>query len=137
MPQNLNRPLVEQTFLNYALSVQTTPTPINAALSWTSYIRSFAVSVPAAAANPVYIGDATVTTASGFELSTGNHAFAIEQERQLYEAQFPLLDIATILGCQPAKPEKIPFEVFVMANWYLVAAAVTDVRILLFKAPFA
>lgn len=132
----INRTLLEQGFLAYALNVQTSPTAVNEGLSWQGYITSFIISVPQAAANPVYLGNNNVTTASGIELTAGNHTFAINFNRQLYEVQFPLLDIASVLGCKKVQPEGIPFLVFLPNNWFLIAGAVTDVRIMLFPAPY-
>jgi hypothetical protein len=91
------------------------------------------VSVPKASANGVFLGDASVNPLlfNGLEILPGIPIMlSIENERQLYEAQSPIVDSLC------AVPESIPFKVWSPAEIYLVAIAPTPIGIILFPAPY-
>lgn len=134
-----NRPLVKQEATTFLLAVQVTPTPIAPQLGLTSMIDSFIVTVPVAAANSVFLGfDAGVTITTGLELIAGTSSnFVIDHEgRQLYELQYPLMDIRNTGMCKNDPAEQIPLVVWDMSQVYLVAAAITNVTIGVFKAVY-
>jgi hypothetical protein len=138
IPGYPERPVVRQRFFNYALAVQITPTLINNdSLLYTNYLNTFIVSVPAAGGN-VFIGSAGVTVANGLELVAGSGplVFAIDQSRQLYEVQDPVLQIASIANCKNSKPQMIPFVVWDLTQMFLVAPIVTNVAIAFTFAEF-
>lgn len=133
------RPLVRQEFNPYALQVLTTPTPLNSDQALTSsYIDSFAISVPTAAANSVFLGGQAVTIASGFELVPGSLTqWAIDQGgRQPYELQRPLLKLASFATCKSEFADMIPFMFWDPAQISLIAAANTNIVVALFRSPF-
>lgn len=128
----INRPIVAQPILNYALTVLITPTPVNVQDFLTAYVDTILVCLPSTAANSIFWGNESVTLASGLEITPGNTvSFATVNERQLYELQKPLLKIA----CDDT-PEGITFVTWNCTSLNLIAAANTDVRIALFKNPF-
>lgn len=134
-----SRPLVKQEATSFSLSVAVTPTPIAPQLGLTSMIDSFIVTIPSTAANSVFMGfDAGVTTTTGLELLAGtSENFRIDQGgRQLYELQFPLMDLRNDKLCKTDPLEQIPYVVWDMSQVYLVAAAITVVTIAVFKAVY-
>lgn len=135
---NLQRPLVEQQFSNIGVAVQTTPTPIKANGALTDLCVSFVVSVPATAANSVFLGDGNVTTATGIEILPGAPLlFTIDQIRQLYELQAPAEELVAKIACNTQfQSEKIPFVCWNLANLYLIATAVTNVAVMNFRVPY-
>jgi|SRR5262249_31466622 len=136
------RNLIAQQFQTFNIPVTTSPQPLNAALQITSMIDSFAITVPAAAANGVVIGpDAGVTAGpppTGLELVVATTTqFRINQEgRQVYELQKPLLNIAQAVGCMPQTFEEIPFVVWDLTNIWIVATAAVTVSVAVFKAVY-
>lgn len=134
------RPTVRQEFNPYAVAVvAANPVPLSAdpALSG-SYIDSFMVSVPAAAANSVFIGGPNVTIATGLELAAGSLTqWALDQGgRQQYDLQKPLLAIAAFVGCKAEIPEAIPFLVWDPSQICFIAAANTAIVVCCFRNPF-
>lgn len=132
---------IEQYFLQYALAVGTVPTPVNGNLDLSSLITSFVISNASANLNSVFLGGSNVTIQTGnnvgIEIKTGDApSFAINQARQLYELQFPLLRSTEALICAPQQPDDQPVFVFNMTNWFLIATAATTVSVMLFKEPF-
>jgi hypothetical protein len=131
-----NRPLLAQRFLPYALLVGVGPTPLNT--SWqqanlSGMYDALIISVPKAAANGVFLGDASISAAlnNGLEILPGIPiSLSIDNQRQLYEIQSPLVDASC------AVPESIPFKVWDPSNIYLAAVAPTSIGVLLFQAPF-
>lgn len=130
------RPTLAQRFQSYALLVGVGPTPLNT--SWqqanlSGLYDAFIVSVPLAAANGVFLGDASISAllTNGLEILPGVPIqLSIENERQLYEVQAPIVDkLCTV-------PESIPFVAWSPAEIYLTAVAPTTVGILLFSAPY-
>jgi hypothetical protein len=130
------RPVLAQFFINFRLTVGTSPTPINqaaaqAGLDWLA--DAMIISVPVAAAVPVYFGGAGVNavTPNGLEIRQGIPVMlSIRNERPLYEVQAPLVDM------ECATPEVIPFAVWELSTCYLVATAAVGVGVLIFKAPY-
>ncbi len=57
---------------------------------------------------------------------------SINNERQLYELQAPLIDGAR--NCEI--PEGVPFVAWDISQMYFIATAPTTIGIILFKAPF-
>jgi hypothetical protein len=132
------RPILEQTFTNYALPVlSANPVPLNGNLQLTALIDSFAICVPAGSANGVFYGDAQVTITNGLEIAVGTTvSFIIQQTRQLYEVQEPVLKVAESLTCAVVPPKDIPFICWNPSNFYLIASANVTVTVMLFKVPY-
>ena len=135
---HVRRPYVIQPLLIFPLPVGTSATAIaNSPNLVDAYIDSIFVNIPSAAANPVFFGMNNVTIATGLELQPGLIInFALNNERQLYELQYPILDIATAMKCETQVPDRLPVVVWDPSQLFLVAAAATDVRIALFKNPY-
>lgn len=132
--------VVYQPFETYSLAVQTTPTQLSTALSFTKadLITTIVLSVDAGAANNVFIGGIGVTITTGLEIvrGAGPLEFVIENQNQHYELQEPALAIAETLQCSPNEPRQIPFIIWDLSQIYLIAAAVTNVRIAPFRSMF-
>ncbi len=130
------RPIIAQFFINFRLTVGVVPTPINSAaeqagLAWMA--DAMIISIPVAAAVPVYFGGAGVNavTPNGLEIRPGIPIMlSIQNERQLYEVQAPLVDMECVT------PEVIPYIVWELSTCYLVATAPVGVGVLIFKAPY-
>jgi hypothetical protein len=136
----VNREIVTQPFETFALAVQVTPTQIATVLSFTKQdlISSFVISVDAGAANNVFIGGPGVTVLNGLEIvaGAGPVEFIIENQNQHYEMQEPIIAIAETLQCMPNQPRQIPFIVWDFSQIYLIAIAITNVRIAPFRSVF-
>lgn len=134
--QHPKRPILAQRFQSYALLVGVGATPLNT--SWqqanlSGLYDAFIISVPLAAANGVFLGDASISAilTNGLEILPGIPIMlSIDNERQLYEIQAPLVDQACTV------PESIPFIAWSPAEIYLVAVAPTTIGIILFSAPY-
>ena len=138
MPFSVQRPLVAQEWATQGFTVNVAPAqPLGPNLGITSMIDSFYITVPAAAANSIFIGgNPAVTTANGLELLAGTTSrFLVSQARQLYELQKPLLDVARTM-CNIEHPEAIPFVVWDMSQIYVVAVAATVISFAPFKAMY-
>ncbi len=128
-------PLV-QRFSPFRLVVGITPTPLNQSnqqVNIAGLYDAFIISVPKAAANTVWLGDASVNVVlgNGLEIPQGLPIMlSIENERQLYELQSPVVDRLCDV------PESIPFIVWSPSEIYLVAVALTPVGVILFPAPY-
>jgi hypothetical protein len=135
---DVNRQVVYQNFETFTVAVQVTPTQISTSFTKSDYIDSFYVSVDAAAANNVFIGGASVTIANGIEIVAGGGPlkFLINNQNEHYELLAPLIAISEMLGCQPVQPISIPFVLWDFTQIYLVAAAITTVRIAPFRSMF-
>ena len=128
---------IKQSFIPFALLVGITPTPLNT--SWqqanlSALIDSIIISVPTAAANVIFWGDASVNAAlnNGLEIKPGVPInISINNERQLYEIQAPLIDTTC-----PAVPESIPFVCWDPSTIYLTAIAPTSIGVILFPRPY-
>ena len=132
------RDVVYQPFDTFVLAVQVTPTQIFPIQTKADLIDSFVVSVDAGVANNVFIGGNGVTVATGLEIVRGGGPvnFLIRQQQQHYELQEPAIAIAEMIGCEKRHPYAIPFIIWDLSQIYLIAAAITNVRIALFRAPF-
>ncbi len=95
---------------------------------------AFIISVPRASANAVILGDSSVSPAlhNGLEIIPGQPVqLSIDNERQLYEVQAPLVDEAC------ATPEAIPFVAWDLANIYLASfVAPQTIGLIFFKNAF-
>ena len=132
-----DRPLIEQNFTQFALTVGILPTPIGPAFSQAAMIDSFVVCLPAAAANEVYFGDESVTLATGLEIGIGlSTTFVTDNLRQLYELQNPILRYMGYLFRQTIMADMIPFTVWNLSRCFLVATANTTVRIIIFRSSY-
>lgn len=136
--EQINRPILSQTFTSFVLPVAITATPMVATPNKSDLIDSFIVSVDAGAANNVFMGDGGVTVNSGIEILAGGGPvnFRIVNQDQQYDTMLPLMDIARTLQCQSTNPFAIPFVVWDCANIYFIAAAATNIRIILFRSQF-
>lgn len=132
------RNIVYQPFSTFVIAVAVTPTPIFPVQTKSDLIDSFVLSLDAAAANNVFIGDQGVTIASGLEIIAGGGPiqFVIRNQAQHYEIQEPVLAIAETLQCKSANVVSIPFIIWDLSQIYLVAAAATNVRCAAFRSQF-
>jgi hypothetical protein len=125
---------VKQEFYNYALSVGTVPTPISLAAQQadlSALIDTMIFSLVSTAARSVFFGGSNVTTGNGWEIRAGkSYMLGINNTRQLYEVQSPLID----MNCNSV-PVGIPLAVWDISDCYMVAAATTVCAVLLFKYP--
>lgn len=131
------RDIVRQEFTTSLLAVGTVATPLSQSLTLQSRITSFAISVPTTAANSIFLGDGGVTITNGFEIPAGSSpVFLIENYKQPYELQGPLLGIQGMVeSCEP-EAGAIPFACWDPSQVYLIAAAATNVSIIFFKEMF-
>ena len=134
----INREIVYQPIDTFVLPVQITPTPLSGVFTKVDLIDSFILSLDAAAANNVFLGNSNVTINTGIEIVAGAGPinFIIENQRQHYELQEPLLAIAATLQCEQSMPRSLPFIVWDLAQIYLVAVAATNVRVSPFRSQF-
>ena len=133
------RPIVYQPVHSELIVIGTVPTQLMTTRNQTDYIQTFIVSIDAAAAGNVFLGDQAVTTANGIEIvaGAGPAEFRINDERQQYELMWPLLIIQQTLECKGLPvPFMIPIEVWDMTQWYGVAAAATNLRLMVFRTQF-
>lgn len=133
------RPFVVQSMTTFALSVTTAPTPLsNDQTLLQSYISSIIINVPAAATENVFLGDRTVTAASGIEIVAGTSVnLALNNTRQLYELEFPLRKALEFLKCKVSGAPEIPVVVFDPTQIALIAPTTTqDIRVALFRAAY-
>lgn len=127
-----NRALIRQTFFPFSLNVLVTATPLASAglqANLENLYTSVLITNAAAAANSVWLGDASINVAgrNGLEILPGrSRTLSIGNERQLYELQAPLTDG---MKCQP---DGIPFIVWDVSTMYLIASAPTIVGGILF-----
>lgn len=135
----LQRPLIQQQFTNFAVTLAAAniaqPIKPNGAIN--DLIDSFIVSLDAAAANSVFVGDANVTVTTGIEITVGNSVlFDIQQVRQLFELQQGVDNLTRNVLCEKYTSGMIPFICWNLSQVYLVAAAATNVRIMTFPNPY-
>ena len=132
-----DRPLIEQNFTQFALTVGVVATPIGPAFSQAAMIDSFVVCLPAAAANEIYFGDESVTVKTGLEIGIGlSVTFATDNLRQLYELQNAILRFFSLWIRQSVMADMIPFAVWNLSRCFLVATAPTTARIIIFRSPY-
>lgn len=131
-----NRPIIRQSFYPFVLTVGSAPVPMKFSSQQTAtalLYTAFSVSVYSDAANPVYLGDASVnaTLRNGLEISPTNSpvTFSINNERQLYEIQGALV----APGCDA---EAIPFVVWDPSTIYFACVAPQNISIILFSEAF-
>lgn len=136
--EQIVRPIITQPFSTFALAVQVTPTPLSTSVQQADLINSFVISLDAGAANNVFIGDQGVTVATGLEIvaGAGPIQFLIQDERMKYELLRPMLAGLESFQCLPNQATTIPFIVWDLSQIYLIAAAITNVRIAAFRAQF-
>src|ERR1700740_3207625 len=109
------RDIVFQDFNTFLLAVQITPTPISSVFTKSDLIDSFVVSVPAAAANNVFIGNQSVTPTSGLELVAGGGPvlFRIRNQKIQYDLHSAIDPAASAIACNQQIPiQGIPFIVW-------------------------
>ena len=137
--QQINRPVIFQPFTSFVLAlVANVAQPLVATPNKNDLIDSFIISLDAGAANNVFMGDQGVTVNSGIEIVAGGGPvnFKIDNQDQQYDLQVPLMDIARTLQCQTQQAFAIPFVVWDCSQVYLIAAANTNVRVMLFRSQF-
>jgi hypothetical protein len=118
---NVRVPL-EQTFNGFAVSVTNNAAPISN-LDLTNLVSSFFISNPSTNTNSVWIGDSNVSINTGLEITAGSgpQFFAIEDQRQLYELQNPLIKIYEGEACQAyPNPDFIPLVVWNPQHWFII-----------------
>lgn len=136
--EQINRPVIFQPFSSFVLPVAITPTPMISTPNKSDLVDSFIVSLDAGAANNIFMGDGGVTLNSGIEIIAGGGPvnFLIDNQKQHYDLQLPLMDIARTLECQTSQPFAIPFVVWDCSQIYFIAIAATNVRIMMFRSQF-
>jgi hypothetical protein len=123
---------LEQTFFNFTVVVGTVPTPIAPTIDISSMIQSFSICNSQFNANPVYFGDAGVTSSSAGVFGTGieivpgtTRDFLIQEDRQLYELQDPELLSLEVAACQKHDGIAIPVICWRLSQCFLICAAAT------------
>lgn len=135
----LIRDIVYQPFDTFSLVVGTTPTRISPTFTKADLIDSFVVSVPASAANNVFIGNASVTTTSGLEIVAGGGPILFRIRNQIiqYDIHSSLDPAANaITQCQELPIQSIPFIIWDLTQIYLIATAPTTISVAPFKSMF-
>lgn len=136
-PLSVQRPLIAQNFFARAFTVPVIAIPLDANSNLQALIETFAITVPVAAANSVFMGNPGVTVGAGLELLAGTTSvFIVQQIRQLYELQAPAIQIESGLSCKQVDPAAVPFVVWDLSRIFLVAAANTAITVALFPAMF-
>jgi hypothetical protein len=132
-----SRPVIRQDFTSQLLVVGTAATPLNGSFDINSLITSFAIKVPSTAANSIFMGTGGVTITNGFEIEPGDSpVFLIENYKQPYELQGPLIGIEEHVKSCEAEADALPFIVWDPSQIFLVAAAATNVSVIFFKEMF-
>lgn len=138
--QQMIRDIVFQPFESHALLVGVTPTPISPNMTKSDLIDSFAVSVDAAAANNVFIGNAAVTVLSGLEIvaGAGPLLFRIRNQNIQYDIHSTLDPVADYIAqCAVSQQVRgIPYIIWDLTQVCLVAVAPTNVRVAPFRSMF-
>jgi len=134
------RPITRQEFFNYALNVGMNPTPLsqsaqqaNLQALYTTIVISNPSTTSSPGQAPVWLGGSNLdpTTFNGLEIIPGTAAvITIDNERQLYEIQAPLVDTQCLTA------EGIPFVAFDVSGIYLASTQAEFVGVLLFKTMF-
>lgn len=134
----VNREILFQPFTTSIINVGTTATPLSSNQNKTDLIDSFILSLDAAAANNVFMGDQGVTLNSGIEIVAGGGPvlFRIINQNVHYEIMNPVLDIAENMECRPKNAVQIPFVIWDLSQIYLIAAAATAIRLAPFRSQF-
>jgi hypothetical protein len=141
LESRIKRPIIPQPFYPFKLTVGVIPTALATASQQSSIAKrvdAIILSLAAIAANPVYLGGPNVVVPgalgvniNGLEIRPGVPVqLSIKNERQLYEVQAPLIDVA----CRDA--EEIPFVAWPVDQMFLIAAGPTDLGVILFPAAF-
>lgn len=135
------RPVLFQTLTSFTLAVGTVPTAIKPTANFQAeLINSFVISVPASAANNVFLGDSNVSLVSGMEIIAGGGpvSFEIMDERMRYELLSPLQKMLEVLTCGLLNftPSDIPFTCWDLSQVFVIATAATNVSITTFKKQF-
>jgi len=132
------RPIVYQRALNYQLTAGVNPVPLmNGAFQCDTII----LDVLSTAANSVFFGyGSAITTGSGIEIRAGLPiAISTDNNREQWEIQRLLEVIAGMIaaerGYSPLGPFKAPRVIFNCNEYFVVAAAPTTVRVMLFTVP--
>lgn len=135
--ENISRTVLFQPFSTFVVTVNLGPIQISPVQDKTSLVESFVLSIDAAAGS-AFIGDSTVTVASGLEIVAGAGPVLFENvnQKQSYELQKPLIGIAETVQCMNNEPLAIPFIIWDLSQIYLVAAAATTVRVAAFRAQY-
>lgn len=133
------RDIVYQPFDTQVVNVLTTPTQILATASKSDLIDKFVVSVPAAAANNVFIGNTAVTITTGLEIvaGAGPCEFAIRNQWVQYDIHSLIEPLANAtLPCNVVSIRGIPFIIWDLTQICLVAVANTTVPVAIFRSQF-
>lgn len=134
------RNVIQQRFTPYALDVTSAKAiplyPWGRGQQLTQQLYdAFVISVPKAAANGIFLGDASIDPAlvNGLEILPGIPIMlSIDNERQLYEIQSPIVDGDPV--CRT--PEAIPFVSWNLTTIYVRAVANVRVGVIIFQAAF-
>lgn len=133
----VQRALIAQQFLTRQINVTAAALPIDPNQDKSKLITAFSISNPSTGAS-VFIGNAGISATTGFEIPAGTAPFfGIDQQgRQLYELQKPLLDIVAGLSCQNQTLDGLPFVVWDLSQFYIIAVAPTTVTLISFPTMY-
>lgn len=132
------RDIVYQPFDTQSLLVGITPTQILPKAAKSDLISAFVVSVPAAAANNVFIGNTGVTTTSGLEIvaGAGPCEFRIRNQNVQYDIHSLLKPVIESIPCTLTYIHNIPYIIFDLTQICLIAVAPTTVAIWPIRSQF-
>jgi len=132
------RPIVYQRAVSYSINVGTVALPLANAIFQCETIM---LNVLSTAANSVFLGFGNgVTVTSGIEIRPGIPvALEAVNEREMWEIQRLLEAIAGMMaterGYNAMGPFRAPRVVFSANDYYVIAAAATTLRVMLFTTP--
>lgn len=136
--QQIVRNIVFQPFDPQPLTVGITPTPLFPTGTKADLIASFGISVPAAAANNVFIGNIAVSLTNGLEIvkGAGIVLFRIINQNVQYDIHSEVNPAVENALCQPIPIQSIPFIVWDVTQISLIATAPTAISFVLFRSQF-
>lgn len=131
------RPFVYQNFMQFAITVGTTPVPL---IPLRTEVDTIVFNVISTAANSVFWGGQAVTITTGMEIQPGVPiSMGPDNTREQWELQRVLEYIGAIVarstGREPLSSYRAPRVVFDASKVFLVAAANTQVNLALFIPP--
>ena len=136
--RTVDRPYVLQPINGFSITAGTTAIALSVNTELVStFIDSILIGVPSAEAQGIFFGNQGVSLASGFPIEPGTSInLRLSNERQMYEVQAPLLQLVEFFKCKFQEPTAIPFVIWDPSQVFVIAAAATDVRVVLFKSAY-
>lgn len=132
------RPVVYQRALNFEMTAGVTPLPL---LNQQFQTDGILVNVDSTAANSIFFGYGSgITITSGVEIRAGlPQFFSPDNTRELWEIQRVLEQIAAMIAAERGYNSlgqfRTPRVVMNANEYFVVAAAATSIRIMLFTVP--